>query len=151
MPHQIKLNRLFSPIKIGSVELKNRIIMAPIVTRLGSTDWFMTEKEKNYFIRRAEGGRALITVGNATILPHVEPEPRYDGIWDDKFLPTWIDFANVIHDAGSKVSLQLCHVGSQGKPRSYLRDCPDEDKRSTEDGGRYCCNPMSAVRQDYQH
>jgi 2,4-dienoyl-CoA reductase-like NADH-dependent reductase (Old Yellow Enzyme family)/thioredoxin reductase len=116
MSQQIKLNRLFSPIKIGRVELKNRIIMAPMVTRLGSTDGFMTEREKNYFIRRAEGGTALITVGNVTILPHVEPEPRYDGIWDDKFLPTWREYANVIHGAGSKISLQLCHVGNQGKP-----------------------------------
>jgi len=50
------LHRLFSPINIGKVRLKNRVVMAPIVTRLGATDGLMTERERAYFIRRAQGG-----------------------------------------------------------------------------------------------
>jgi 2,4-dienoyl-CoA reductase-like NADH-dependent reductase (Old Yellow Enzyme family)/thioredoxin reductase len=37
----------------------------------------------------------------------------YDGIWDDKFILTWKQFVNAIHDAGTKLSVQLCHGGSE--------------------------------------
>jgi 2,4-dienoyl-CoA reductase-like NADH-dependent reductase (Old Yellow Enzyme family)/thioredoxin reductase len=111
------LHMLFSPINIGKVRLKNRVVMAPMVTRLGATDGFMTEKERAYFIRRAQGGTALIIVGNATIAPNVQPEPRHDAIWHDKYIPMWEEFVRVIHAHHCLVSLQLCHVGNQGKPK----------------------------------
>lgn len=104
---------LFTPIRIGSVELKNRIIQAPMVTRLGATDGFMTAMEKRFYLRRAQGGIALATVGNCTVMQNVQPEGRYDGIWDDKFIPTWRDFVAAMHEFDMKVSLQLCHSGSQ--------------------------------------
>ena len=111
------LHKLFSPINIGKVRLKNRVVMAPMVTRLGATDGFMTERERAYFTRRAQGGTALITVGNATIAPNVQPEPRHDAIWDDKYIPMWEEFARVIHAHDCMVSIQLCHVGNQGKQK----------------------------------
>ncbi|MFH2075758.1 MAG: FAD-dependent oxidoreductase, partial [Pseudomonadota bacterium] len=101
------------PISIGSVELKNRIIQAPMVTRLGATDGFMTANEKRFYLRRAQGGIALATVGNVTVMSNVQPEGRYDGIWDDKFIPAWKDFVAAMHEYDMKVSLQLCHAGSQ--------------------------------------
>jgi 2,4-dienoyl-CoA reductase-like NADH-dependent reductase (Old Yellow Enzyme family)/thioredoxin reductase len=104
---------LFSPIQIGPVVLKNRIIQAPMVTRLGETDGFMTEVEKRFYLRRAQGGIAMATVGNCTIMPDVQPEARYDGIWDDKFIPAWKNFTSAMHQHNTKVSLQLCHVGNQ--------------------------------------
>jgi 2,4-dienoyl-CoA reductase-like NADH-dependent reductase (Old Yellow Enzyme family) len=109
------LQKLFSPINIGKVRLKNRVVMAPMVTRLGATDGFMTERERAYFTRRAQGGTALITVGNATIAPNVQPEPRYDAIWDDKYNLMWEEFARVIHAHDCMVFIQLCHVGNQGE------------------------------------
>lgn len=72
MARQIKLKKLFSPIAIGGVELKNRIIMAPMVTLFGAIDGIMTEKEKNYFVKRAKGGVALITVGDCSITPNCQ-------------------------------------------------------------------------------
>ena len=117
MDQEIKLRLLFLPIKVGKVELKNRIIMAPMVTSMGKTDGFITEKEKNYFLRRAIGGPALITLGDITVVPNSQATAGYDGIWHDKFIPSWRDFAKSIHHAGAKLSLQLCHGGSQCVPR----------------------------------
>ena len=104
---------LFSPIKIGEMELKNRIILAPMVTRLGGKDGFIHETEKNYFVRRATGGAALITVGDVTVAPNCQAGPFFNGIWDDKFIPRLNGFAEAIHAAGSKLSIQLCHGGSE--------------------------------------
>jgi 2,4-dienoyl-CoA reductase-like NADH-dependent reductase (Old Yellow Enzyme family) len=113
MSDKIQLSRLFSPIKVGEVELKNRIIMAPMATRLAAPDGFVTEKEKDYFIRQAIGGTGLITVGNVTVVPNSSLNPIYDGMWDDKFIPTWRKFAKALHDAGTKLSIQLFHAGSE--------------------------------------
>jgi len=113
MSQKKTLSKLFTPIKIGSVELKNRILMAPMVTHYGAPDGFMTLREKNYFIRRALGGVALITVGDCTIAPNCQIVPKHDGIWDDKFIPTWREFTKAIHNAGARVSIQLTHAGSQ--------------------------------------
>ncbi|MBN2437214.1 MAG: FAD-dependent oxidoreductase [Deltaproteobacteria bacterium] len=113
MSNQRDFHRLFSPIQIGSVKLKNRIIQAPMVTRLGAADGFVTAKEKRFYLRRAQGGIALATVGNCTIMPNVQPEDRHDAIWDDRFIPAWKDFVAAMHDYDMKVSLQLCHAGSQ--------------------------------------
>jgi 2,4-dienoyl-CoA reductase-like NADH-dependent reductase (Old Yellow Enzyme family)/thioredoxin reductase len=84
-----------------------------MVTRLGATDGFMTAREKRFYLARAQGGIALATVGNCTVMPNVQPEGRYDGIWDDKFIPAWKDFVDAMHQFDTKVSLQLCHAGSQ--------------------------------------
>jgi len=113
MSNKYDFHRLLSPIFIGPVKLKNRIIQSPMVTRLGEVDGFMTAKEKSFYLRRAQGGIALATVGNCTIMPNVQPEGRYDAIWDDKFIPGWKDFTAAMHDYDMKVSLQLCHAGSQ--------------------------------------
>ena len=104
---------LFSPIKIGEMELKNRIILAPMVTRLGGKDGFIHQTEKDYFVRRATGGAALITVGDVIVAPNCQAGPFFNGIWDDKFIPKLDGFADAIHIAGSKLSIQLCHGGSQ--------------------------------------
>jgi 2,4-dienoyl-CoA reductase-like NADH-dependent reductase (Old Yellow Enzyme family)/thioredoxin reductase len=113
MSQERVINRLFSPIKVGGVELKNRIIMAPMVTSFAGSDGFMTEREKSYFIRRAMGGVALITIGDVTIAPNSQVSPNYEGIWDNKFILTWKQFAKAVHDAGAKLSVQLSHAGSE--------------------------------------
>jgi 2,4-dienoyl-CoA reductase-like NADH-dependent reductase (Old Yellow Enzyme family)/thioredoxin reductase len=113
MSDKIQLSRLFSPIKVGEVELKNRIIMAPMTTRLAADDGFVTEKEKDYFVRHAIGGTALLIVGNVTVVPNSSLNPIYNGIWDDKFIPRWREFVKTLHDAGTKLSIQLSHAGSE--------------------------------------
>lgn len=116
MKEKSELSKLFSSIGIGGAKLKNRIVMAPMVTLFGAPDGFMTEREKDYFVRRARGDIGLVTVGDCTIVPNCQVVPAYDGIWDDKFIPSWMEFVRSIHDAGSKVSVQLTHSGSQCQP-----------------------------------
>ena len=57
-----ELAKLFSPIRIGSMELKNRIVMSPMHTDFAEPDWSVSETLHNYLIARAKGGAGLITV-----------------------------------------------------------------------------------------
>jgi len=109
-----KLTRLFSPVKIGMVELKNRLMMAPMGTHF-NVDGFLTETTKNYIIRRAVGGVALITTEYTTVAPHSQVCPFYQGIWGDKFIPGVKELATAIHHAGAKLSVQLAHGGRECK------------------------------------
>lgn len=58
---------LFSPIKIGSLMLKNRIIFPPISTNLASVSGEVTDRFVYHYARRAKGGAAVVTVENACI------------------------------------------------------------------------------------
>ena len=53
---------LFSPGKIGSMELRNRVVMAPMVVQLASESGAVTERTVDYYARRAKGGAGLIIV-----------------------------------------------------------------------------------------
>jgi 2,4-dienoyl-CoA reductase-like NADH-dependent reductase (Old Yellow Enzyme family)/thioredoxin reductase len=111
-----KLSRLFSSVLIGGMELKNRIVMAPMINQLGAKDGFLTERAKDYFVRRAIGGAALIIVGDVAVASHSHSSALHDAIWDDTFIPPFKELADGIHDAGAKLCLQLMHVGSEGNP-----------------------------------
>lgn len=51
-----ELKHLFSSIRIGAIEVKNRIVMSPMTTNLGSPDGGVTQSLINYLIARARGG-----------------------------------------------------------------------------------------------
>jgi len=54
------MSKLFEPIKIGIMKLKNRIVMPPMGTNFASEDGFMTKRLVNYHVERAKGGVGLI-------------------------------------------------------------------------------------------
>ena len=51
-----ELRHLFSPISIGAIEVKNRIVMSPMGTNLGSPNGEVTQSLISYYAARAEGG-----------------------------------------------------------------------------------------------
>ena len=60
----LEYKHLSSPLRIGSVEIKNRMMMAPMDTGFGNTEWGgFTQAGIDYFVRRAEGGFGLLFSG----------------------------------------------------------------------------------------
>jgi len=112
-----KFRKLFSPIKIGALQIENRIIMAPMVTHQASEKGFFTDKEKAFFVRRAMGGVGLITIGDVVPVANAQVVAFHLALYDDKFIPGWRDFADCIHDAGALVSAQLSHGGNECRAR----------------------------------
>lgn len=102
--------KIFSPYKIGAIELKNRFLMAPM-TRSRSTqpgdvpNALMAE----YYTQRASAG-IIITEATQVSLQGMG-YAKTPGIYTNKQISGWKLTTNAVHKAGSRIFLQLRHVG----------------------------------------
>jgi len=108
-----RLPNLFSPIKIKSLELINRVVMPPMGTNLGNPDGTVSEANLAYIKRRARGGAGLIITEISSVHPSGSAIGNELGAYDDLFIPGLKKIADAVHAAGSKVSLQLHHSGRE--------------------------------------
>jgi 2,4-dienoyl-CoA reductase-like NADH-dependent reductase (Old Yellow Enzyme family)/thioredoxin reductase len=110
------IEKLFSPLRIGSMELENRIVMPPMTTMLGGPDGEVTDRFIDFYAARARGGAALITAEAVDVHPYTHNlslgDRGFTAIYDDRFIPGLRRFTDLMHAAGAKVSVQLHHSGS---------------------------------------
>jgi 2,4-dienoyl-CoA reductase-like NADH-dependent reductase (Old Yellow Enzyme family)/thioredoxin reductase len=110
------LEKLFEPSQIGQMTLRNRIVMPPMGTNLGSAEGYVTDQLKDYYEERAKGGAGLIIVEATCVeFPRGRGFIREMSIDDDKFLPGLRELVQVIHRHDVKVALQLHHAGNGTK------------------------------------
>jgi NAD(H)-dependent 7beta-hydroxy-3-oxo-delta4-cholenoic acid oxidoreductase len=107
------LSRLFRPISIGTMEVKNRIVMAPMATDYANPDGTISQRLIDYFVARAEGGVGLITVEVTTIDEFSPYVPRTVALWDDKFIPGFKKLSDAVHVHGAKIVPQIAHPGPE--------------------------------------
>ena len=105
----VKLEKLFEPARIGKVELKNRIVMAPMIANYATNKGEVTERIKNYYEERAKGGVGLITVAGGNVDTKTKAYPLQLGIYADRLIPGLKELTKVIHAYGAKVSIQMAH------------------------------------------
>ncbi len=103
--------KLFQPIQIGSMELKNRMAMAPMATHFADENGAVTTQLKNYYAERARGGVGLILMESGYIHLSARGGPRRLGLHQDSLIPGLKELVDVIHASGAKVSSQLHHAG----------------------------------------
>jgi 2,4-dienoyl-CoA reductase (NADPH2) len=101
--------KLFEPIKVGRMELKNRIAM-PAIHHCYTPDGFVNERLIEYYAVRARGGAGLITVGGCTI-DLVGQGPMMIGLHDDKFIDGLKKLAEAIKLNGAAAAAQLYQSG----------------------------------------
>ncbi len=101
---------LFKKGQIGPMELKNRLVMAPMGNSLAAADGKVTKEMLAYYKARAEGGAGLIITQFAAISPDALL-PYSLCLHDDTFVPGLKELVATLHEAGSKVSVQLMHPG----------------------------------------
>ena len=104
---------LFSPITIGPLELKNRIVMAPMATHYADETGAVTDRLKNYYLERARGGVGLIIVESGYIDPLGRGGTRRMGLHEDRLIPGLKGLVDAIHAEGTKISSLLHHAGRQ--------------------------------------
>lgn len=112
------MKKLYTPGTIGTLEIKNRMVMAPMVDGFG-IGGVPTERSLDYFRVRAAGGIGLIVVGNVHVDPnhrHLKPEFH---LYDDSFTEKLKPLAEVIHSQGAKVFVQLIHQGRYARSTEY--------------------------------
>lgn len=102
---------LFEPFALKSLQLKNRIVMAPM-TRGFAQDGVVGQIQADYYRRRAEGQVGLIlTEGTVVDRPSSRNEagiPYFHG----SSLDGWAEVVREVHQAGGKIAPQIWHVGS---------------------------------------
>ncbi len=100
---------LFDPIKVGSMELKNRICM-PAIHHCYTPDGLVNERLVNYYQTRARGGAALLTIGGCTV-DRIGGGPMMIGLHDDSFIEGLTALTSAVKSAGAKVAAQLYQAG----------------------------------------
>jgi 2,4-dienoyl-CoA reductase-like NADH-dependent reductase (Old Yellow Enzyme family)/thioredoxin reductase len=115
-PGEKKYPHVFSPGKLGKVEVKNRIKYASTETNFNFGDGFVADKEVAYMEAQARGGAGMVTTQGAFTDPRGEGQGYVGmmGIWDDKFIPGLKRINDAIHKYDSVSVLQLMHCGRVG-------------------------------------
>ncbi|MEM8933479.1 MAG: alkene reductase [Acidobacteriota bacterium] len=106
---------LLRPIRLNAaLDLKNRLIMAPMTRSMASDDLVITEASARYYARRAAAG-LLIT--EATIVrADGQGYPNTPGIWSEAQVEGWRRVTDAVHAEGGKIFVQLWHVGRVSHP-----------------------------------
>lgn len=103
---------LFSPIKIGTMEVKNRLFLAPMGTAFGEYRVHKpTKKMADYYAARAAGGTGLIIVEQSVVQQRGLWSLNGGGLWSDEFVPGWKMVVDRVHEAGGKIIIQVGHLG----------------------------------------
>jgi 2,4-dienoyl-CoA reductase-like NADH-dependent reductase (Old Yellow Enzyme family) len=102
---------LFTPIKINSLDLSNRIVRSATAERLADSQGFPLPKLKGLYSELARGGVGLIITGHMYVHPSGKAHPEMTGIYDDELIPSLSELAQVVHKEGGKVVVQINHGG----------------------------------------
>ena len=107
-----KFPQLLAPGRIGTLELRNRIIMAPMGSNFAEADGHCGERIQAYYEARARGGAGLLIMGVCSVaFPAGTAEPFQVGVSSDDFLPGLSRLAERVHQHGAKIAMQLQHAG----------------------------------------
>ncbi len=103
---------LLSPTRIGRVELRNRIAMAPMGVEIVESDGKVREPVIRYYEERARGGAGLlITENTAACYPRGANTANQIGVSRDEFIPGLQALTTRVHSHGAKIAIQLAHHG----------------------------------------
>lgn len=100
------IRSLYSPVKIGTLELKNRLVFAPIALTLGSR-----QRWADFLAARARGGVGLVMVASGMIMRNI-PNSALP-LYSDEFIPELRIISNMVHAQGVRVGIQVHHLGRQ--------------------------------------
>ena len=126
---------LLAPGRIGSLELRNRIVLCPMGLLFGNDDGTVSDNEAAFYAARARGGAALLLVGTVCVgYPEGTNHPRMPGASDDRFVPGMRRLAQGVHRHGAKVAARLNYMGTysfidveQGRGRLVPYELPPPD------------------------
>jgi len=105
------LERLFQPIRIGPVELRNRIVMSPMTTDYASDAQLPSPRLLAYLEERARGGVGLITLEACTIDSRQREVVHTMHFSDDAVIEPHRELVARVHAHGARVFPQLVHPG----------------------------------------
>ncbi|MBF9254469.1 NADPH dehydrogenase NamA [Pontibacter sp. 172403-2] len=111
------MSQLFSPLKLRSITLKNRIVVSPMCM-YSSTDGFATNWHLVHLGSRAVGGAGLVMTEATAVAPEGRITPDDLGIWKDEHIPMLKRITGFILEHGAVPGMQLAHAGRKASHRS---------------------------------
>jgi 2,4-dienoyl-CoA reductase-like NADH-dependent reductase (Old Yellow Enzyme family) len=105
---------LFDPLKIGALELSNRVIMSPLTRCRAIQNRTPNALMQEYYTQRSSAG--LIFTDATSVSPMGVGYPNTPGIWSDEQIEGWKSITNSVHNKGGNIILQLWHVGRISDP-----------------------------------
>ncbi len=142
---------LFTSKKIKGLEIKNRIVLPPMVCfTFAGANGFVSEKNIKHYGAIAKGGAGLIIVEATCVTESGRLSPGQLGIWSDDFIEGLGKIAQACHENGAKVFIQLHHAGLK-TPKTVNEDTVTS---SDYDNGKVSARAMTideihAVEQDF--
>lgn len=97
---------LLTPIQVGNITLKNRIIFPPLTTGYEGRDGSITDQSIAFYTRLARGGVSYIVLGDVSPVPSFSPTPR---LFQDEQIEGFAKLADSVHAYGAKIGVQIFH------------------------------------------
>ncbi|MDO5407883.1 MAG: NAD(P)/FAD-dependent oxidoreductase [Eubacteriales bacterium] len=120
------MEKLFTSIKLGNVEIKNRVILPSMCVHFCEKDGHMNDCFREYVRRRAAGGAGLLIIPGS---PHGKKSPGRPALSEDAYIPDWQQLAEIVHRYGTKLFCQLHPAKAQAgrgekieKPSDFTKE-----------------------------
>ena len=108
------MSDLFSPVKLGSIAMSNRMVMAPLTRNRSSMEGVPQDINVTYYEQRATAGLIITEATPISAMGH--GYPLLPGIYTDAQVTGWKKVTDAVHAKGGKIVIQLWHVGRISHP-----------------------------------
>jgi 2,4-dienoyl-CoA reductase-like NADH-dependent reductase (Old Yellow Enzyme family) len=108
---------LFTPIGIGTIEVKNRFVRSATHDYMAAQDGTVTDRQVSLYRELARGDIGLIVSGHAFVNPEGKASPFQIGAHKDEMTGGLARIADAVHEEGGRIFLQISHAGRQTKPK----------------------------------
>lgn len=109
----MKFERMFSPIQIGAMTVKNRLAVPPMLTEFAAEDGSLTERYIRYYEEKAKGGFGLIITEDNVVEPRGAGFKRIAGLWSDELVQAHRELTRRVQQHGAKIAVQVYHAGRE--------------------------------------
>jgi N-ethylmaleimide reductase len=105
---------LYDPLRVGQIELDNRLIMAPMTRSRANDDGVQPAYAAEYYRQRASAG--LIITEATNVSPMAKGYVRTPGIYTPEQIDSWRNVTQAVHARGGKIFMQIFHTGRIALP-----------------------------------
>ncbi|PKP61762.1 NADH:flavin oxidoreductase [Candidatus Atribacteria bacterium HGW-Atribacteria-1] len=121
---EVKMDaKLFSPININRLRLRNRIAIAPMGTNFAKPGGYVSSRLIDHIVRRVSGGCGLVYCEAAYVDPAGIGRDRHLRIYSEEYLPGFREMTDAVHQVGGVIGIQLNHLGREAN-QNFTKTAP---------------------------
>ncbi|RAZ31585.1 NADH:flavin oxidoreductase/NADH oxidase [Microbacterium sp. SMR1] len=140
------MSQLFSPLTIRTVEVRNRLWVAPMC-QYSARDGMPNDWHHVHLAQFASGGAGLVMAEATAVVPEGRITPEDTGIWNDEQRDAWRPIVTAIHDRGAVAAIQLAHAGR--KASTYSPFAAERGTVPEAEGGWQALAPSAVAFDGY--